>query len=31
MGREGVDWIHQEEASDQWNALMDTVISLRVA
>jgi hypothetical protein len=28
IGREGVDWIHLEEASDQCRALMNTVISL---
>jgi hypothetical protein len=27
---EGVDWIHLAEISDQWRALVNTVVSLRV-
>jgi hypothetical protein len=30
IGREAVDWIALAESRDQWRALMDTVMKLRV-
>jgi hypothetical protein len=31
IGWEGVGWINLEKASDEWRALMNTVVSLWVA
>jgi hypothetical protein len=30
IGWEGVDWMHLAQDRDQWRALMDTVMKLRV-
>jgi hypothetical protein len=30
IGREGVDWIHLSQDRDQWRAVVNTVMNLRV-
>jgi len=31
IGREGVDWIYLAQDSDQWRAVVNTVVKLRVS
>jgi hypothetical protein len=30
IGRDGVDWVHMAQDRDQWRALVNTVLNLRV-
>jgi hypothetical protein len=30
IGRDGVDWIDMAQDSDQWSALVNTVLNIRV-
>jgi hypothetical protein len=31
IGCEGVDWIHLAQSSDQWSALVNTAMNIRVS